>query len=65
MIFLMSLGHDNVPRIGLVERIEGHDPSGDGIEGPSPSEYAHELSCLFLLFIYNQASFQQFNVKLF
>ncbi len=30
-----------------MERIEGHDPSGDGIEGPSPSEYAHELLSSF------------------
>jgi hypothetical protein len=33
--------HGNVPRIGLMERIEGDDPSTDGIESPGSSEYTH------------------------
>jgi hypothetical protein len=43
-----------------MERIEGNDPSDDGIEGPSPSKYALRF-IVFLIF--NQASFPQLNVK--
>lgn len=32
-----------------MERIEGHDPSDDGIEGPSPSKYALSLFIFFLI----------------
>ncbi len=41
-----------------MERIEGNDPSDDGIESPSPSKYAQ------LFFVIYVTSFPHLNVKL-
>ncbi len=45
----------NVPRIGLMERVEGDEPSAIGIESPMPSEYARftfssRISCTWETF---------------
>lgn len=53
--------HGNVPRIGLMERIEGHDPSDDRVEILCPTVYA--LKLIFFLCL-DQSSCPQLNVKL-